>query len=189
MRNIRIKDDRLASVLAGEQLLLFDGAMGTQLQERGLAAGEIPELLCLTNPDEITQIHATYVAAGSEAVTTNTFGANRASLGSHGIAADRVEDYCRRLVALSREATAGTDTLVAGDLSPCGLMPEPYGESSEEEIEELGTVEENLLHAAEGDQKSLPQARDRELQLRPDRTLALGRRSVRRDGGAYGAGH
>lgn len=80
-RKLRIKDDHLARVLEGVDHLLFDGAMGTQLQERGLAAGEIPELLCLTNPDEITQIHAAYVAAGSEAVTTNTFGANRTKLG------------------------------------------------------------------------------------------------------------
>lgn len=81
VRQLRIKDDHLAQVLAGNEFLLFDGAMGTQLQERGLAAGEVPELLCLTNPDEITQIHAAYVAAGSEVVTTNTFGANASKLG------------------------------------------------------------------------------------------------------------
>ena len=72
----RPKDEHLARVLAGEEFLLFDGAMGTQLQERGLAAGELPELLCLTNAAEITQVHASYVEAGSEVVTTNTFGAN-----------------------------------------------------------------------------------------------------------------
>ena len=80
-RQLRVADTHLARVLDGEAYLLFDGAMGTQLQARGLAAGEIPELLCLTNPAEITEIHAAYVAAGAEAVTTNTFGANAAKLG------------------------------------------------------------------------------------------------------------
>ena len=65
-------------------LHFFDGAMGTQLQARGLAAGEIPELLCLSNPDEIREIHAAYVASGSEAVTTNTFGANPFKLKDSG---------------------------------------------------------------------------------------------------------
>jgi 5-methyltetrahydrofolate--homocysteine methyltransferase len=70
VRTLRVKDEHLSRVLAGKDFLLFDGAMGTQLQARGLAAGEVPELLCLTNPDQIREIHASYVAAGSEVVTT-----------------------------------------------------------------------------------------------------------------------
>ena len=81
VRTLRVKDEHLSRVLAGKDFLLFDGAMGTQLQARGLAAGEVPELLCLTNPDQIREIHASYVAAGSEVVTTNTFGANAMKLG------------------------------------------------------------------------------------------------------------
>ena len=71
----------LEAALSGDGFLLFDGAMGTQLQERGLAAGELPELLCLTAPDQITAVHVAYVAAGADVVTTNTFGANAAKLG------------------------------------------------------------------------------------------------------------
>ena len=71
----------LSAVLDGNEFLLFDGAMGTQLQERGLAAGELPELLCLTNPAEVAEVHAAYVAAGADVVTTNTFGANADKLG------------------------------------------------------------------------------------------------------------
>ena len=62
----RVLDQHLAAVLEGSDFLLFDGAMGTQLQERGLAAGELPELLCLSNPQEVTEIHAAYVAAGAD---------------------------------------------------------------------------------------------------------------------------
>ena len=55
--------------------------MGTMLQAAGMAAGEVPELLNLTNPEVITRVHAAYVEAGSEVVTTNTFGANALKLG------------------------------------------------------------------------------------------------------------
>ena len=64
----RVRDEHLAAVLRGEEFLLLDGAMGTQLQARGLAAGELPELLCLTNPAEIREVHASYVSAGAEVI-------------------------------------------------------------------------------------------------------------------------
>lgn len=73
MRVVRC-DETMAAVLRGERFLVFDGAMGTMLQQAGLEAGELPELLCLTNPEEITGIHIQYVEAGSEVVTANTFG-------------------------------------------------------------------------------------------------------------------
>ena len=52
---------------AGRPLFL-DGGMGTQLQARGLAAGEIPELWNLTRPDDIRAVHAAYLAAGADVV-------------------------------------------------------------------------------------------------------------------------
>ena len=79
---LRIADDNLRAALEGRRHLLFDGGMGTMLQAAGLKAGALPELLCLTNPDAITRVHAAYVAGGSEVVTTNTFGANALKL--HG---------------------------------------------------------------------------------------------------------
>ena len=97
-RRLRVADDYLQGVLDGKSFLVFDGAMGTQLQARGLAAGELPELLCLTNPEEVTQIHAAYVAAGADAVTTNTFGANQDKLGT----AATVEEIFDAAVACAR---------------------------------------------------------------------------------------
>uniref|UniRef100_UPI001899F910 homocysteine S-methyltransferase family protein n=1 Tax=Collinsella sp. D33t1_170424_A12 TaxID=2787135 RepID=UPI001899F910 len=64
--SIRIADADLRAALEGRRHLLFDGGMGTMLQAAGLAAGALPELLCLSDPDAITRIHAAYVAAGSE---------------------------------------------------------------------------------------------------------------------------
>ncbi|MEG1874298.1 MAG: homocysteine S-methyltransferase family protein, partial [Angelakisella sp.] len=62
--------------LLGKKLLFFDGAMGTQLQLRGLAPGELPELWNQTNPNAVLDIHCAYLAAGCDVVLANTFGAN-----------------------------------------------------------------------------------------------------------------
>ena len=61
--------------------LIFDGAMGTMLQRNGLAPGELPEQFNLTAPDVVSAIHRAYVEAGSDVVSTNTFGANALKLG------------------------------------------------------------------------------------------------------------
>ena len=119
-RQLRVKDDYLQCVLDGKEFLVFDGAMGTQLQERGLAAGELPELLCLTNPDEIRDIHAAYVAAGADVATTNTFGANAEKLGD----AATVEEIFSAAVACARESGV---RYVAADIGPTGQLLQPMG--------------------------------------------------------------
>ena len=119
-RSRRVRDEHLAAVLRGEEFLLFDGAMGTQLQSRGLAAGELPELLCLTNPAEIREVHASYVSAGAEVVTTNTFGANAAKLGG----AASVEEVFSAAVSCACEAGA---RYVAADLGPRASFSSPWG--------------------------------------------------------------
>ena len=81
LSGLAIKDEHLKRALLGQDFLVVDGAMGTQLQERGLAdAGQIPELLNFSHPDDIAAIHKAYVDAGAEVITTNTFGANRLKL-------------------------------------------------------------------------------------------------------------
>ena len=59
--------------------VLLDGGMGTMLQARGLKLGEYPELAALEHPDWLLDIHRAYVAAGSQILCANTFGANRDS--------------------------------------------------------------------------------------------------------------
>lgn len=59
-----------------KEILVFDGAMGTQLQAAKLKAGEIPEYLNITDPNLIQKIHLDYLNAGANFITTNTFGAN-----------------------------------------------------------------------------------------------------------------
>lgn len=121
LSGVRVKDEHLRRALLGEDYLIVDGAMGTQLQERGLAdAGELPELLNFSHPDDIAAIHATYVAAGAEVITTNTFGANRLKL--EGVAS--VADVYAAAAKCARAAGA---PYVAGDIGPTGALLEPMG--------------------------------------------------------------
>ena len=65
--------------------LIFDGATGTMLQKLGLKPGGCPDELNLTNPEMIKQVHTSYVDAGSDVVTTATFGANRIKLKEYNL--------------------------------------------------------------------------------------------------------
>ena len=137
-------DDTLAAALAGDGFLLFDGAMGTQLQERGLAAGELPELLCLTDPEKIAEVHAAYVAAGADVVTTNTFGANAAKLGD----AASVEEVFSAAVACAR---AAHPRYVAADIGPTGQLLEPMGTLAFDDAYELFARQVRAADAAGAD--------------------------------------
>lgn len=119
-------DTLLRSALNGDAHLLFDGGMGTMLQAAGLAAGELPELLCLSDPAHIEAIHRAYVEAGSNVVTTNTFGANRFKL--HGAAT--VAEVYSAAVSCARGSGAH---LVAADIGPLGALLRPLGTLSFDE--------------------------------------------------------
>lgn len=125
-----VKDDYLQRVLDGEEFLLFDGAMGTMLQRRGLSANGPAELLCLSDPEAITAIHRAYVEAGSQAVTTNTFGANRLLLDG----AASVEEVFSAAVSCARAAGA---RYVAADIGPSGELLDPLGDLEFDEAQEL----------------------------------------------------
>lgn len=143
-RRRRVADADLSAVLAGERFLLFDGAMGTQLQARGLAAGELPELLCLTNPSEVAAIHTAYVMAGADVVTTNTFGANAAKLGD----AASVEEVFRAAVSCAR---AARPRYVAADLGPTGQLLAPMGPLAFDDAYELFARQVRAADAAGAD--------------------------------------
>lgn len=102
--------------------LLFDGAMGTMLQKYGIKMGELPESYNILHPEIIEKIHGEYLAAGSDVITTNTFGANSYKLKNTQYT---VEDIVGSAVKIARKAAG--DNLVALDIGPIGQLMEPLG--------------------------------------------------------------
>jgi 5-methyltetrahydrofolate--homocysteine methyltransferase len=107
--------------------VLGDGAMGTMLQLKGLKMGECPEAWNLDHAEIIEGIHGEYRDAGSDFLTSNTFGANPIKLARHGLES-HLEDMVTRGVDAARRA-AGDKCLVAGSLGPTGVLLEPYGDT------------------------------------------------------------
>ena len=116
-----------------ESFVLLDGAMGTMLQQKGLKPGEQPELIALTHPEWLKDIHGAYVAAGTRIVYTDTFGANREKLGPTG---RTPEEVIPAAVRAAREA-AGGEALVALDIGPLGRLLQPAGDMPLDEAVEL----------------------------------------------------
>src|SRR3989449_4120919 len=106
---------------AMKSLLVFDGAMGSLLYERGVFVTQNFEQLNVTRPDVVRKIHEDYVAAGAQVIETNTFGANCFCLDRHGLG-DQVRAYNLAGARLARQA-AGEDVWVAGSMGPTGLVP------------------------------------------------------------------
>ena len=108
-------------------LLIFDGGMGTLLQSKGLKVGELPERFNLSNPTAVQQIHKSYFDAGCNVVTTNTFGAN-----SLKFSLEELEEIIKSAVENARIAQKNSQTnqpkWVALDLGPTGKMLKPYGD-------------------------------------------------------------
>ncbi len=108
-------------------ILFLDGGMGTLLQEKGLAPGELPERWNLSHPDVIVDIHKAYYDAGSHVVNTNTFGANILKFSP-----EELESIIRAAIENAKKAAAestGTQRKwVALDIGPTGRMLKPYGD-------------------------------------------------------------
>jgi 5-methyltetrahydrofolate--homocysteine methyltransferase len=115
--------DRL---LNGELPVLFDGGMGTLLQERGLEAGSAGELWNIERAARVQAIHEEYAVAGAQVMTTNTFGGTRPRLAMHGLA-DRVQELNKAGAAIASEVARRHGALVAGNLGPTGELLDPLG--------------------------------------------------------------
>jgi len=114
---------------------LFDGALGTELYQRGVFINVSYDELNLKRPEIVREVHSAYSDAGAEILETNTFGANRLRLHQHGLG-DKTRDINRAGAALAREV-AGDDLYVAGSIGPLGVRIEPYGPTALEEAREF----------------------------------------------------
>lgn len=120
----------------GKDLLIFDGAMGTQLQLAGLKAGEIPEVYNIEHPDIIIDIHTRYLKAGADFITTNTFGCNPLKMADSGYC------YCDLLKAGVQNAKIARDQVnpnayIVLDIGPIGQLLEPLGTLTFDEAYEM----------------------------------------------------
>ena len=140
----RTTDPFLRRVFSGEEFLVFDGAMGTMLQEAGLKAGELPELLNFSHPETVTAIHRAYVEAGADVISANTFGANAHKLGDVA----SVEDVFAAGIACARQSGA---SYVAADIGPIGALLKPLGTMDFDEAYDLFAQQARAAQAAGAD--------------------------------------
>ncbi|AQT68672.1 Bifunctional homocysteine S-methyltransferase/5,10-methylenetetrahydrofolate reductase [Anaerohalosphaera lusitana] len=134
-----------------EGVFFIDGAMGTELMARGAKMGECNDHLNVTEEGSaiVKAVHASYLAAGSDAVITNTFGANAITLKRHGYA-DLAGKISEAGAKIAREAAdaAGGDRFVFGDIGPCGDFLEPLGMLKRDEL--LAAFREQAKGLADG---------------------------------------
>jgi homocysteine S-methyltransferase len=110
---------------------LFDGAIGTELYQRGVFINVSFDEINTERPQLVREVHRAYREAGAEILETNTFGGNRVRLDRYGLG-DRVYDVNKAGAELAREV-AGDDLYVAGSVGPLGIRIEPYGPTAREE--------------------------------------------------------
>src|ERR1700681_5122804 len=118
----------IARLLDPQQVIVFDGAMGTMLYNKGVFINQCYDELNLRAPDLVRDVHKAYRKAGAEVLETNTFGANRIKLAQYGLEAE-VAEINRAAARIAREV-AEDDLLVAGAVGPLGIRLEALGPTS-----------------------------------------------------------
>jgi 5-methyltetrahydrofolate--homocysteine methyltransferase len=118
---------------AGE-ILVADGATGTNLQKMGIKPGTPPEDLVMDDPDTILKLETAFVEAGSDIILTCTFGGTLIRM-KESKYADRAPDVNKRAVELAHKAASKRDgVLVAGSMGPTGTLLKPFGPLTPEEV-------------------------------------------------------
>jgi 5-methyltetrahydrofolate--homocysteine methyltransferase len=117
------------ALLTSQKIVLLDGAMGTELDKRGLMSRAENNLVA---PEAVLEIHREYAQSGCHALITNTLTMNRIYIETHNVGVS-VPDVNRAGVELARQA-AGSNQYVLGDISSTGQLLEPYGTYKESEF-------------------------------------------------------
>ena len=117
--------------MLSEGVVLFDGAMGTMLYDRGVFINRCFDEINLSNPGLVEDIHGEYIDAGAGIIETNTFGANRFKLALHGLD-DKLAEINRAGAEAAMRVSDGR-AIVAGAIGPLGIRIEPWGPTSNEE--------------------------------------------------------
>ena len=136
----------LTRIRAGEALI-SDGAMGTNLQERGLPHGVAAESWLFDQPEQVIALHHDFVQAGSDIILTNTFGGGPLRLKEAGLEGT-VREVNHLAVELARKAAGDRPVLVGGSMGPIGKLVKPYGPLEPEEVSEHYAQQANALTGA-----------------------------------------
>ncbi len=131
--------------LIKERVVILDGGLGTELIRHGLPGGVCPESWNLERPEVVKGIHTSYFNAGSDVVSTNSFGANRIKLAPYGL---QGKCYAFNLKAAQLAAEVRPEgKFVAGSMGPTGQLLRPQGELGEEEVEAAYAEQAGALSA------------------------------------------
>ena len=128
---------------------IFDGAIGTMLQNAGMKPGDCPELLNITNPKLVQEVHRAYFEAGSDIIETNTFGASGIKLAEYNLS-DRMEEINRAAVQNVKIASGGK-AKIAGAMGPTGGFIKPLGELDFDDVYKNYLEQAKILASAGAD--------------------------------------
>ncbi|MEO8409205.1 MAG: homocysteine S-methyltransferase family protein [Propionivibrio sp.] len=136
--------------LGAGEVLVSDGATGSNLQKMGLKAGQAPEDLIIDHPEVLLELASMFAKAGSDIILTCTFGGTRMKL-KHSKYQERAPELNIRAVELARKAAASggrSNVLVAGSMGPVGDLLDPYGPLEADAVK--ATFAEQAKALAEG---------------------------------------
>lgn len=142
--------------LCAEQLVLLDGATGTNLLSAGMPAGVCPETWILEHPDTMKQLQKEFLAAGTKILYTPTFSGNRLKLREYGLE-HRLSEINQELVKISKDAVCefnissgedGGKRYIAGDMTMTGQLLAPMGPLDFEELIEIYKEQAHALMEA-----------------------------------------
>ena len=129
------------------EILVADGATGSNLQRMGLKPGKPPEDLIIDDPDTVLKLASSFAEAGSDIILTCTFGGTRMRMKDSKYQ-DRTPEVNIRAAEIARKAASINDGLVAGSMGPVGVLIKPYGPLEAEEVK--ATFAEQAKALADG---------------------------------------
>jgi len=141
-----------SELLKAKNVLLADGATGTNLFAMGLQSGDAPEPWNIDLPERVLALHQSFIDAGSDWILTNSFGGNAYRLKLHNLQ-DQVFELNKAAAELARKAasTVDRDVLVVGSMGPTGEIMAPLGTLSAEDCEAAFRAQAEGLKAGGAD--------------------------------------
>lgn len=140
--------------ILGKRIVFFDGGMGSMLQKKGMTPGENTDVWNFTRPEDIKDVHRQYLEAGSDILTSNTFGANRLKTVGTGYTTSQL---VKQGIAVAREAAEeicgekgqNRPVYIGADVAPTGKLLQPLGDLSFDDAYDI--FKEIVIAAEEGD--------------------------------------